>query len=218
MGYLDNSSVTVDAVLTKRGRELLAKGQLNITKFALGDDEIDYTLWDVGHDNGTNYYGEAIENLPMLEAFSNDPQALKYKLITLPKNTQILPIITLPVSSVVLTLPGQSSVVAPQTANVTNGNMEMGYTFTIANADIVTLAADRLQGNSNMARGNRVHTPDGNQSSHTISALGVRLTARSITTTTSTTLTITANETGGTITVPVTVNADTVLTSGQITA
>ena len=216
MGYLDNSSVTVDAVLTKRGRELLAKGEFNISYFALGDDEIDYSLWDVGHDKGTNYYGEAIENLPMLEAFSNDPQALKYKLITLPKNTQVLPVITLAHSSIVLALPGQSSIVAPQTANIRGGNADLGYTFTIANADILTLSADRLQGQSNMARGNQVHTPDGNQTSHTITALGARLTARSIATTTSTTLTITANETGGTITVPVTVNADTNLTAGQI--
>ena len=216
MGYLDNSSVTVDAVLTKRGRELLAKGEFNITHFALGDDEVDYSLWDVGHDSGTNYYGEAIENLPMLEAFSNDPQALKYKLISLPKNTQVLPVITLQQSSIVLTLPGQSSVIAPQTANVTDGNRSLGYTYTIANADILTLAADQLQGQSNLARNNQAHTPDGNQSSHTITALSARLTARSIATTTSTTLTITANEIGGTITVPVTVNADTNLTAGQI--
>ena len=43
MGVLDNTSVTVDAILTKKGREKLAKGegQFRITKFALGDDEID---------------------------------------------------------------------------------------------------------------------------------------------------------------------------------
>lgn len=216
MGYLDNSSVTVDAVLTKRGRELLAKGEFDITHFALSDDEIDYSLWDVGHNNGSNFYGEAIENLPMLEAFTNDPQALKYKLITLPKNTQILPVITLAQSSVVLTLPGQSSIIAPQTANVTDGNQSSGYTYTVSNADIVTLSAEQLQGQSSLARANQVHVPDGNQSSHTITALTARLTARSIATTTSTTLTITANETGGTITVPITINADTNLTTGQL--
>jgi hypothetical protein len=213
MGYLDNSSVTVDAVLTKRGRELLAKGQLNITKFALGDDEVDYNLWDPNHTLGSNYYGQAIENLPMLEAFSNDPQTLKFKLMTLPKNTQILPIVTLAESSVVLTTPGQSSVLSPQTSNITDGNSQLGYTFTISNADIISLGADTLPANSNVL--NVSHTPDGNQSSHTITALKAQLTARSITTTQTTTLTITANETGGSITIPVTVNADTVLTSGQ---
>ena len=46
MGYLDNTSITVDAILTNKGRELLAQGgtSFNITQFALGDDEIDYTL------------------------------------------------------------------------------------------------------------------------------------------------------------------------------
>ena len=62
MGFLDNTSITVDAVLTKKGRELLARGQneFEITKFALADDEIDYNLWDVTHPNGSSYYGSDI--------------------------------------------------------------------------------------------------------------------------------------------------------------
>ena len=45
MGYLNNQVITVDAILTKKGRELLAKndGSFRITQFALADDEIDYT-------------------------------------------------------------------------------------------------------------------------------------------------------------------------------
>ena len=68
MGYLDNTSITVDAILTKRGRELLARGDgsFNITQFALADDEIDYTLFNENHPNGSQYYGEAIENMPLL--------------------------------------------------------------------------------------------------------------------------------------------------------
>jgi len=82
MGVLDNTTVTVDAILTKKGRELLAKGQgqFNITKFSLGDDEIDYTLYDVTHPNGSNFYGEAIENMNLLEAIPNQDLALKYPL------------------------------------------------------------------------------------------------------------------------------------------
>jgi len=69
MGFLDNSSITVDAILTKRGREILASGgNLNITKFALSDEEVDYTLWDVTHPNGTDSYGTVIENMSLLEA------------------------------------------------------------------------------------------------------------------------------------------------------
>ena len=95
MGYLDNTSVTVDAILTKRGRELLAQGDgsFNITKFALADDEIDYRLYDFSHTNGSNYYGEAIERLPLLEAFPDDDAAMRYRLVTLTKNTTQIPIV-----------------------------------------------------------------------------------------------------------------------------
>ena len=60
MGFLNNTTVTVDAILTKKGRELLAQGTeaFNITKFALSDDEVDYNLWDVTHPNGSDYYGK----------------------------------------------------------------------------------------------------------------------------------------------------------------
>ena len=72
MGFLDNSSITVDAILTKRGREILASGgDLNITKFALSDEEVDYTLYDVTHPNGTDSYGAVIENMSLLEATPN---------------------------------------------------------------------------------------------------------------------------------------------------
>ena len=69
MGFLDNSSITVDAILTKRGREILSQGgDLNIVKFALSDEEVDYTLYDVTHPNGTDSYGAVIENMSLLEA------------------------------------------------------------------------------------------------------------------------------------------------------
>ena len=73
MGFLDNTSITVDAILTKKGRELLAAGDdsFKITQFALADDEIDYNLWDTAHPNGSNYYGAVIENMPILEAFTD---------------------------------------------------------------------------------------------------------------------------------------------------
>ena len=72
MGFLDNSSITVDAILTKRGREILSQGgNFNVTKFALSDEEIDYTLYDVTHPDGTDSYGVAIENMSLLEAAPN---------------------------------------------------------------------------------------------------------------------------------------------------
>ena len=89
MGYLDNTSITVDAILTKRGRELLARGDgsFRITQFALADDEVDYTLFNENHPNGSQYFGEAIENMPLLEAIPDENNIMIHKLVTLPRGT-----------------------------------------------------------------------------------------------------------------------------------
>jgi hypothetical protein len=89
MGYLNNSVVTVDAILTTKGRQLLAQadGTFRITQFALADDEVDYTLYNPNQPSGSAYYGEAIQNMPLLEAFPNETQVMKYKLVTLPRGT-----------------------------------------------------------------------------------------------------------------------------------
>ena len=136
MGYLDNSSITVDAILTKRGRELLARndGSFRISQFALGDDEIDYTLFNESHPNGSQYSGEAIENMPLLEAFPDENNIMLHKLITLPRGTSKLPIVTANVSKVTLTI-GSSTVLNPTTHNF-NGSYNLqepgGYMATIA--------------------------------------------------------------------------------------
>ena len=83
MGYLDNSTIVVDAVLTKQGRKLLALGQgLNISYFTLTDTGVDYSLWNPDHPSGSAYYGEAIEKLPQVEASVHSQYALRNKLIT----------------------------------------------------------------------------------------------------------------------------------------
>lgn len=77
MSFLSSTAV-IDAVLTKKGRELLASGQFNPTKFALADDEIDYGLLSL--EDGESQ----ILNTKILEASSlgNDSNTqLKYKLI-----------------------------------------------------------------------------------------------------------------------------------------
>ena len=118
MGYLDNSSITVDAILTKRGRELLARndGSFRITQFALGDDEVDYTLFNENHPNGSQFSGEAIENMPLIEAIPDEANIMRHKLITLPRGTSKLPLVTANVSKVVLSL-GSSTVVNPSRLN-----------------------------------------------------------------------------------------------------
>ena len=84
MGYLNNQVVNVDAILTKKGRELLARGDgsFNITQFALADDEVDYSMYNPNHPSGSAFYGEAIANMPLLEAFPDENQVMKYKLTT----------------------------------------------------------------------------------------------------------------------------------------
>ena len=81
MGILDNDTVVVDAILTKLGRQKLAQGQpLGITKFAFGDTGVDYTLYNPDHPSGSDSYGNAITNLPMLEAVPDDNVFLRSKL------------------------------------------------------------------------------------------------------------------------------------------
>ncbi len=95
MGFINNTSYLLDAVLTKKGREYLAKssGNFNITKFALSDDEIDYTLWDTVHPMGTDYYGAVLESTPMIEPCVDPEVVMKYKLINLPIGSKSLPYI-----------------------------------------------------------------------------------------------------------------------------
>jgi hypothetical protein len=91
MAFLDNTSLIVDAVLTDKGREMLASNSFSIVKFALGDDEIDYTMYDESNSNGPNFYGISIENMPILESSTYSDTALKYKLTTLKPTTKQLP-------------------------------------------------------------------------------------------------------------------------------
>ena len=93
MGYLDGSTITVDAILTKKGRQILSGGgSLNISSFTLSDTGVDYTLWNVDHPSGSAYYGEAIENLPQLEALPAAQYQLRNKLVTFGKDTVAMPV------------------------------------------------------------------------------------------------------------------------------
>jgi hypothetical protein len=140
MGYLDNSAVTVDAILTNKGREVLASGgRLNITKFALSDDEIDYDLWNPAHTLGTNYYGAVIENMPILEALPDETQMLRYKLVTLPKDVIGIPVISVSPEAITFTSLRQSVTVTPATLNLAGGNTTMGYTVILSDDTVATL-------------------------------------------------------------------------------
>ena len=136
MGYLNNTAVTVDAILTAKGRELLARGDgsFRITQFALSDDEIDYTLYNPNQPSGSAFYGEAIENMPLLEAFPDETQIMKYKLVTLPRGTARMPVLDIGYSSITIKQ-GASLAITPQTLNYLSQTAlfeASGYTFTIS--------------------------------------------------------------------------------------
>jgi hypothetical protein len=140
MAILNPAYVTVDAILTTKGRQLLARndGSFQITQFSLADDEIDYTLYNPNHPSGSAYYGEAIENMPIIEAFPEDTQMMRYKLVTLPRGTSRLPVINVGYNSISLRQ-GASLTITPQTLNY------LGATSTFeANGYIVTISDSRL--------------------------------------------------------------------------
>ena len=68
MGYLDNDTIVVDAILTKHGRKILSDGgSISPSHFALADDGVDYTLWNKGSSSGSSGYDDYITSLPMVE-------------------------------------------------------------------------------------------------------------------------------------------------------
>ena len=216
MGYLDKTTITVDAILTKKGRELLAKNSsaFNITKFALADDEIDYTLWDVNHALGTNYYGQAIESMPIIEASPDESQMMKYKLVTLPKNISKMPVVTALPGAVTLTSAGQQATIVPSTTNFQNGNNTYGYTAILADSDVCYLNV--APGGAVDSRFNpSVPSPiETNVKSISLVGKSFQIVAKAQPLqTVSTTLTIIGNETGGSATVTITVNKEEVSTN-----
>jgi hypothetical protein len=140
MAILSPTTVTVDAILTTKGRELLARndGSFQITQFSLADDEIDYTLYNPNQPSGSAFYGEAIENMPVIQAFPNDTQTMRYKLVTLPRGTSRLPVVSIGYNIITLKQ-GASLTITPQTLNY------LGATSTFeANGYIATISDIRL--------------------------------------------------------------------------
>lgn len=203
--YTNNETITVDAVLTKKGRELLAaQGGLNITSFALSDDEIDYRLYQPNHPQGSAYYDLAIRNIPVLEAFTDETQVLKYKLVTLPAGVTSIPVISLGQSSINVDKDYKGEVVIVPSTNPTY-NTTLGYTAILANKNVGTIIGEQLQS----ATTSTIPTFIGDVSSTTAQvSLGLRfrfVPNASLTQTTTTRLTVVGNESGGSISIPVTV-------------
>jgi hypothetical protein len=214
MGYLNNNTVTVDAILTKKGRELLARndGSFRITQFSLADDEIDYTLYNPNHPSGSAFYGEAIQNMPILEAFPDETQTMKYKLLTLPRGTAKLPVLEVGYTTITMKQ-GSSLSITPQTLNYlgTDSTFEAsGYTATIG--DSRTLSNFEGVGvNTVNATQLNATTTVGTNVSRTVIGTTINLTATTVNTlfgtsnTLNTILTITGRDSGARLTVPLNV-------------
>jgi len=157
MGFLDNTTVTVDAILTKKGREKLARdGDLVITQYAFADDDIDYGLYDVSHPNGSSYYGAVLENMPLLEAFTDETQVMRYKLFTADKDLdKLATIIGLSTTPETLELNTNGKDFTP----TTDGVSEDTYDFTLLNIDIATMTSE--SGNGSFTRDGRTQVIQG---------------------------------------------------------
>ena len=219
MGYLDNTSITVDAILTKRGRELLARGDgsFRITQFALADDEVDYTLFNENHPNGSQYFGEAIENMPLLEAIPDENNIMIHKLVTLPRGTTKLPIVTANISKIQLSL-GATTSVNPNTLNfqgLANVTEPGGYLATIADRRLLV----SFEGVGSAAAASTARPFSNSALSETIRGTSFSLTAINSTTLFGnnqkllTTLTIEGVDSGARVTIPVEITKDVIATS-----
>jgi len=220
MGYLNNQVVTVDAILTNKGRELLAKndGSFRITQFSLADDEIDYTLYNPTHPSGSSFYGEAIQNMPLLEAFPVETQTMKYKLATLPRGTAKLPVLDLGYSAITLKQ-GASLAITPQTLNYLGNTQTFetsGYSCTISDVRLMntftgiginTTAAQNANATSTTTLGTNV--------SQTIIGSQINLRATTVntlfgnSTQIAATLTFVGLDSGARLTIPVTITQTT---------
>jgi hypothetical protein len=215
MGYLDNTSVTIDAILTIKGRELLAKGgsAFNITQFAVGDDEVDYSLWNPDHPLGTNYYGTIIENMPVTEAIPDETQALKYKLITLPKQTTNIPVITVGNTSITISAPGDSAIIHPNTSNFQGGNANLGYTAILSDSTVADIQVTRALQNSVLPTTPRFIGDNEDAQSVAVAGFEFRIVGKTQMIQDKTaSITIIANETGGSVTINLTVKKATTAT------
>jgi len=213
MGFLNNTIVTVDAILTRKGRELLAKndGSFRITQFALSDDEIDYTLYNPTHPSGSAYYGQAIDGMPLLEAFPDETQIMKYLLTTLPRGTAQLPIVNLGYSVITLNQ-GASLAITPQTLNYlggTNTYESSGYVATIADVRLLNTFTG-VGINTTQATSLNSTTTLGTNVSKTVIGTTINLTATTVNILfptgvdqISTTLTVVGRDSGARVTVPI---------------
>jgi hypothetical protein len=211
MAYLDNNSITVNAVLTKKGREILAKtGGLNITAFALADDEIDYSQYNPNHPLGSAYYDIALRNTPVMEPITDESQVMKYKLLTLNEGVSSVPTITVAQSTINVERDYSGEIIISPSTNPVY-NVQLGYTAIIANKNVGTLVVTET--NEINSSSSTIPTFAGDLSSQTSqSVVGNKfrfIPNSSLSRTSTTNITIIGNESGGNVSLTVTVTVPT---------
>ena len=216
MAYLNNTSVVIDAILTKKGRELLARndGSFQITQFSLADDEVDYSLYNPTHPSGSAFYGEAIQAMPIIQAYPEDQEIMKYKLLTLPRGTGAIPVISSVDTNISLVMRAPKTI-TPSTINYngsSNFSETSGYQFTIG--DVRTMSSFTATGiNTPAATSLNGTVTIGTNVSKTVIGTTLNMTATTIKTlfgsstssVLTTTLTIIGRDSGARFTVPITI-------------
>ena len=220
MGYLNNSVITIDAILTTKGRELIAAndGSFRITQFSLADDEIDFTLYNPSHPSGSAFYGEAIDGMPLLEAFPEESQIMKFQLATLPRGTAKLPVLNLGYSAVTLQQ-GATVAITPQTLNYLGNDQTFetsGYSMTIADVRLVsTFEGTGINTTAATAANATATQTIGTNVSSTITGTQFNLRATTVNTlfgsnsTLLSTLSVVGLDSGARITIPITITKNT---------
>jgi hypothetical protein len=212
MAYLNNNILTVNAVLTKKGREILANtGGLNITAFELADDEIDYTQFNPNHPLGSAYYDIAIRNTPIMEPITDESQSMKYKLVTLNDGVTSVPTISVAQSELgPFDRDYTGEILISPSTNPTY-NVTLGYTAILANKNVGTLVVTET--NSLNSTSATIPTFSGDltsQTSQVVVGNKFRFVPNAgLSKTTTTNITIIGNESGGNTSITVTVKVPT---------
>jgi hypothetical protein len=207
MSYIDNQTITVDAILTKKGRELLAKnGNLNITSFALADDEIDYSLYNPSHPNGSAFFDIALRNIPVFEPLADETQTMKYKLVTLNQGVTSIPVISIAQDKISVSRDFTGEIIISPSTNPSY-NLTLGYTAILGNKNVGVLIVEEANAINSVS--NTIPTFAGDiatTSAQVVVGNKFRFVPNSsLNKTTTTNLTVVGNESGGSTSIEVTV-------------
>ena len=181
-------------------------------------DEIDYTLYNPNHPSGSAYYGEAIDGMPLLEAFPEESQIMKYKLATLPRGTAKLPVLDVGYTAISLQQ-GAQLAITPQTLNYLGNDQTFetaGYSATIADVRLLNTFNGQGINTAAAATANESATVTiGTNVSATVVGTQINLRATTVNTlfgsnsTLLSTLTVTGLDSGARITIPITITKST---------